>query len=295
MDFSKLNGFIYFNKKFVDSKKANIHVLNHSLHFATSVFEGIAVYEGKPFLSIDHFKRLNNSCRLLKLKFYKSFKDLNLISEKLIKKNKIKNGYIRPIVFRSANSMSPDIINCRTEFAMAAWEWGKLFKKKSVSLDVSKWPKLSYKEFPIQAKSSGSYQASVISKAELSKHLFDDCVMLDLKKNVAETTACNIFWIKNNTIYTPKTHSILNGITRQAVIKIAKKNKIKLQTGDYKLNKLLLADTVFLTGTAAEIQLVGKIKGKKFNIKNRILSKIISDFQNNIKKQITSLKKISKS
>jgi branched-chain amino acid aminotransferase len=295
MDFSKLKGFIFFNDKFIPSKKANIHVLNHSLHFATSVFEGIAVYNGKPFLSVDHFKRLLNSSKLLKLNFNQKLKKLDIISAKLIKKNNIKNGYIRPIVFRSDNSMSPDISDCKTKFAMAAWEWGKLFKKKSISLTISKWPKLSYKEFPIQAKSSGSYQASVISKAELPKKIFDDCVMLDLKKNVAETTACNIFWIKNKTIYTPKTHSILNGITRQAIIKIAKKCKIRVKTGDYKLNKLLNADTVFLTGTAAEIQLVGKIKNKKFNIKNTLLSQIKKEFQNNIQKQINSLNKIIKS
>ena len=130
MDFSKLKGFIFFNDKFIPSKKANIHVLNHSLHFATSVFEGIAVYNGKPFLSVDHFKRLLNSSKLLKLNFNQKLKKLDIISAKLIKKNNIKNGYIRPIVFRSDNSMSPDISDCKTKFAMAAWEWGKLFKKK---------------------------------------------------------------------------------------------------------------------------------------------------------------------
>ena len=105
MDFSKLKGVIYFNNKFLPSKKANIHVLNHSLHFATSVFEGIAVYNKKPFLSDDHFKRLINSSKLLKLSFNKTIKELNNIANILIKKNKILNGYIRPIVFRSENSI----------------------------------------------------------------------------------------------------------------------------------------------------------------------------------------------
>ncbi len=295
MDFSKLKGTIYFNGKFLPSKKANIHVLNHSLHFATSVFEGIAVYNEKPFLSDDHFKRLINSAKLMKLRFNKNIADLNKIAKTLIKKNKIKNGYIRPIIFRSENSMSPDTAECTTKFAMATWEWGTLFKKKYISLDVSRWPKLSFKEFPIAAKSSGSYQASVISRQELNKNKFDDCIMLDLKGNVAESTACNIFWIKKKVIYTPKSHSILDGITRRTIIEIAKKNKIKVVKGDYKVKDLLSSDSVFLTGTAAEIQQVNRIKNTYVGKDSIILKKIISEFKDILKKNFKNLKQISKS
>lgn len=294
MDFSKLKGIIYLNNKFLPSKKAQIHILNHSLHFASSVFEGIAVYNKKAFLSDDHFKRLINSSKLLKLSFNKNLDELNKIADILIKKNKIIDGYLRPIVFRSSNSMSPDTEKCSTRFAMAAWQWGTLFKKKYISLDISKWPKLSEKEFPIAAKSSGSYQASVISKAELNRKKFDDCIMLDLKGYIAESTACNIFWIKKNVIYTPKTHSILNGITRRAVIEIAKKNKIKLVQGDYRLNDILTSDGVFLTGTAAEIQQVNKIKNKIVGTESLIIKRIVSEYKELIKKNLKNLNKISK-
>ena len=295
MDFSKLKGTIYFNNRYLPSKKANIHVLNHSLHFATSVFEGIAVYNSKPFLSDDHFKRLIKSAKLMKLKFDKNINELEIIANNLIKKNKIKNGYIRPIIFRSENSMSPDTKECKTRFAMATWEWGTLFKKNYISLDISRWPKLSYKEFPIAAKSSGSYQASVISRQELNKRKFDDCIMLDLKGNIAESTACNIFWIKKNTVYTPKSHSILDGITRRAVIEIAKKNKIKIIIGDYKVKDILSSDGVFLTGTAAEIQEVCRIKNTYVGKRSIILKKIKNEFKDILKKNFKNLKQISKS
>tara|TARA_B100000902_G_scaffold155443_1_gene151925 strand:- start:400 stop:1287 length:888 start_codon:yes stop_codon:yes gene_type:complete len=295
MDFSKLKGTIYFNNKYLPSKKANIHVLNHSLHFATSVFEGIAVYNNKPFLSDDHFKRLIKSAKLMKLKFDKNVKELEIIAKTLIKKNKITNGYIRPIIFRSENSMSPDTKECTTKFAMATWEWGTLFKKKYISLDISRWPKLSFKEFPIAAKSSGSYQASVISREELNKKKFDDCIMLDLKGNIAESTACNIFWIKKKTIYTPKSHSILDGITRRAVIEIAKKKRIKVVKGDYKVKDILSSDGVFLTGTAAEIQQVSRIKNTYIGKDSIILKKIKIEFEDIIKKNFKNLKQISKS
>mgnify|MGYP001231771013 CR=1 FL=1 len=128
--YDKRSGKIWYNNELIDWADANIHVLNHSLHFATSVFEGIAVYNSKPFLSDDHFKRLIKSAKLMKLKFEKNVKELEMIANTLIKKNKITNGYIRPIIFRSENSMSPDTKECTTKFAMATWEWGTLFKKK---------------------------------------------------------------------------------------------------------------------------------------------------------------------
>ena len=94
---------------------------------------------------------------------------------------------------------------------------------------------------------------------------YDDCLMLDLKGNIAETTACNIFWIKNKTVYTPKEHSILKGITRKAIINICKKKGLSIKIGDFKLKDILNSDFVFLSGTAAEIQVVKKINKKKIS------------------------------
>ena len=210
MDFSKIKGKIFFVDKFINSKNAKIHVLNHSLHFATSVFEGIGVYNGKPLFLDEHCERLILSTKLMGLKINKNLEELKKISLKLLKLNKINNGYIRPIVFRSSNSMSPETKNCKTLLAIASWNWGNLFsKKEGVSLLISKYPRLNEKIYPIHAKSSGSYQTGVISRIEADKKKFDDCLMLDLKGNVSESSACNIFWVKKNIVYTPKEHSIL--------------------------------------------------------------------------------------
>ena len=280
MDFSKLKGKIFFNKKFIKSNKANIHVLNHSLHFATSVFEGIRVYEGKILFLKDHVQRLINSSKIMKLKLNIANEKICKICLKLIKLNKIKNGYIRPIVFRSSHSMSPETVSCQTIIAIACWEWGNLFgKDKGVSLDISRYPRLNRNIYPIEAKSSGSYQTSVISRIESAKKKFDDCIMLDLNKNIAESSACNIFWVKNNKVFTPKRHSILDGITRNAIIKICKNNKISLIEGNFKLSKILKSDSAFLTGTAAEIQIIKKIKNKKLDIQNKIVSFLKEKFE----------------
>lgn len=267
MDFSKLNNQIFFGNKFIKAEEAKIHVLSHSLHFASSVFEGIRVYNSKSLFLTDHINRLFLSAKLMGLKQTITKKKIIKIIERLIKVNKIKDGYIRPIIFRSSHSMSPETINCKSLLAIAVWEWGKLFgKEKGIKLDISKYPKLNDKVYPIQAKSSGSYQTSVISRIDSHKKKYDDCLMLDLNGNIAESSACNIFWVKKNKLYTSKEHSILNGITRKAVIKICKKNKIKYEVGDFHLNHLLKADSIFLTGTAAEIQPIRKVLKHKFNI-----------------------------
>jgi len=283
MDFSKLKGKIFYKNKFINARKANIHVLNHSLHFSSSVFEGIRVYNKKPLFLSEHLDRLYISSKLMELKVDINKKKLILIIEKLIKLNKISDGYIRPIVFRSSHSMSPETKNCKSIIAIAAWKWGTLFNmEKGISLMLAKYPKLNKSIFPIHAKSSGSYQVAVISRVEADKKKFDDCLMLDVNGNVAESTACNIFWIKNSTVYTPKEHSILQGITRKAVIKICRKNKIRLIIGDFKLKKIVNADNVFVTGTAAEIQTVRKIKNKNYKIESKII-KLIKDNYNKIK------------
>ena len=278
IDFSKLKGQIYFDKKFIDNSKAKIHALNHSLHFSASVFEGIAIYNKKPLFELDHFKRLKNSAKILKLNFKLSSKEFSKINAKLIKHNIKSEGYIRPIIFRTSHSMSPDTTYCKSILVIACWSWGTLFDKKSISLGLSKWPKLNRKIFPIEAKSSGSYQSSVISRIEAKQQGFEDCIMLDNEKFISETTACNIFWIKNNVVYTPTTDSALNGITRQAVIRILKKAKIICRIGKFNMKDILKADTVFLTGTAAEIQLVGKILKRRYNLNNDIYKLIKKNY-----------------
>ena len=280
MDFSKLKGKSFYKNKFCNNKELKVSILNHSLHFASSVFEGIRVYNARPFLLGDHFQRLINSSKIMQLDFKIPYKKFKLITYKLIKINKLKDGYIRPIVFRSSNSMSPDTSECKTLFAMSCWKWPTLFnQKKGISLITSKWPKLNSDIYPIQAKSSGSYQCSVIDKVRSRKLGYDDSLILDLNKNVAETTACNIFWIKNKIVYTPSTKSILNGVTRKAVIKICKQLKIKVIVGDYSLKNIMNSDTIFLSGTAAELQQINKINKKKFKLENQIFNRIKENFE----------------
>ncbi len=283
MDFSKIKGKIFINNKFYSSNFAKIHILNHSLHFSGSVFEGIRVYKKKILFLEEHIDRLIISSEMMKLNLNINKKEIMNICEKIIKLNKISDGYIRPIVFRSNNSMSPDISNCTAELAIAAWKWGNLYKKKKLKIDISKYLKPDNKFFPIEAKSSGSYQGVLVAKEIAREKGYDDILLLDRFNYLKETSACNIFWIKKNTVYTPRTNNILNGITRRCVIKICRKNKIKIKEGDFKLKDLKNARNMFLTGTAAEIVSVWKFRNKVFKKDCKIL--------NNIKESYNLIKK----
>jgi branched-subunit amino acid aminotransferase/4-amino-4-deoxychorismate lyase len=174
--------------------------------------------------------------------------------------------------------MSPDVTKCYSILCIAGWEWKNLFNKKYIKISIAKLKKINKEIFPVTAKSAASYQGSIIEKIHSNKNGFDDSLFIDSKKYVEETTACNIFWIKNNIIYTPKIKNALDGITRRAVIKICKKNKLKIVVNNYKIEKLLNADCVFLTGTAAEIQIVKKIKKKHFSVNSQILENLIQEY-----------------
>jgi branched-chain amino acid aminotransferase len=264
MKFDKLCKVIFLKNKYVSSSKANFHILSHSLHFASSVFEGIRVYNKVPFYLNDHLKRLENSCKIMDLELPFPKESISKICNEIIKKNKIKDGYLRPIIFRGTESMSPETIQCSTILSISGWSWNKLYGQKNVSLIVSKWRKPNPNISPVAAKSSGSYQISTLAKNYALKKGFDDALMLDVNENICESSSCNIFWVKDKKVFTPTTISALEGITRKIVINILKKNKIKVKIGDFKLAHIYEADEAFLTGTASEIVGIEKINKKKY-------------------------------
>ena len=271
MDFSKLKGKIYINNSYRDNILANIHPLNHSLHFSGAVFEGIRAYNKKILFLKDHIDRLFFSAQLMKLKLNINKSKVIRVCERIIELNKISDGYIRPIIFRSSHSMSPDISKCKSQIIIAAWNWGNLYNSDGLKITLSKYLKIDDKFFPIEAKSSASYQGSLLSKELAKRDGFEDILLIDRFGFVKETSACNIFWIKDNTVYTPNTKNILNGITRQCTINICKKYNIRIKEGEFKLTSLVNADNMFITGTATEIMSIKSLDKKIFKKDSEIL------------------------
>ena len=280
-NFNNRSGYIWLDGKFVKWNKAKIHVLSHGLHYASCVFEGARIYNGKIFKLNEHTKRLFLSSKTLGFKLPYSEKEINKACEQIIKKQKIRNGYLRPFAWRGSEMMAISAQNTTIHVAIATWEMSTYFDKKKkfkgIKLQTSKWMRPPSNTAPTQAKAAGLYMICTLIKHNAEKNGFDDSLMLDSKGYVAESTGANIFFVKNNKLYTPIADCFLNGITRQTVINLAKKNKIHVTEKRVSPNELLTADEIFLTGTAVEITPISQIDKKKFKV-GEITQKLIMLF-----------------
>jgi len=286
-NFNNRLGFIWLDGRFVKWNQAKLHVLSHGLHYASCVFEGARIYNGKIFKLNEHIKRLFFSSKILGFKLPYKEKVINKACEQIVKKQKIKNGYLRPFAWRGSEMMAISAQNTTIHVAIATWEMSTYFDKRKkfngIKLKTSKWIRPPSNAAPIQAKAAGLYMICTLSKHIAEKKGFDDSLMLDSNGYVAESTGANIFFVKNNKLYTPIADCFLNGITRQTVIKLAKKNNIKIIEKRILPRELLKADEIFLTGTAVEITPISQIDNKKFNV-GEITKKLISLFSDLVEK-----------
>ena len=285
LPFDNRDGVIWLNGKFVEWRHANVHVLNHGLHYASCVFEGLRIYNGKIFKLDQHTERLFKSAKILDLDIPYNYQEVVDISKQIILKQNISDGYLRPVVWRGSEMMAISAKKGSTNLAIAAWEWPSYFSPKKllegIKLNVSKWLRPSPESAPTDSKAAGLYMICSLSKHEAEKLGFDDALMLDYRGYVAEATGANIFFVKENELFTPLADCFLNGITRQTVIEIAQENNIKVHERHFELDFLKTCDEVFLTGTAVEITPVSSIK--QFNFEERKLTKfLISEFKKKV-------------
>ena len=267
--FDKRSGKIWFNGKLVNWPDVKIHVLNHGLHYASCVFEGERVYDGKIFKLEEHTERLFHSASRLGFKIPFSQKALNKACEDIVEIQSVKNGYVRPVVWRGSEMMAISAQKTKIHVAIATWEWGSYFdpnlKLKGIKLNISKWRRPAPNTIPWDTKASGLYMICTLSKHEAEKEGFTDSLMLDYEDNVAEATGANIFFKNDkNEIHTPIPDSFLNGITRRSIIEIAKLKKIKVIERKIKPEELSKFTGCFLTGTAAEVTPVSQIDKYRF-------------------------------
>ena len=285
LPFDNRDGYIWLNGKFVEWRHANVHVLNHGLHYASCVFEGLRIYNGKIFKLDEHIERLFNSAKILDLDIPFEYYEVVDITKEIIVKQNVSDGYVRPVVWRGSEMMAISAKNGSTNIAIAAWEWPSYFSPKKllegIKLNVSKWLRPSPESAPTDSKAAGLYMICSLSKHEAEKLGFDDALMLDYRGYIAEATGANIFFVRENELFTPIADCFLNGITRQTVIEIAKEHKIKVHENHFKLDFLKTCDEVFLTGTAVEITPVSSIKD--FSFEERKLTKfLISEFKKKV-------------
>ena len=268
--FDKRIGFIWYNGKFVEWQNATTHVLNHGLHYGSCVFEGLRVYGEKIYKLEKHTDRLFFSAQRMGIEVPYSKDEINNAQEETIKKMNIKYGYVRPVIWRGSEMMAISAQKNKINVAVATWEWPSYFTKedrlKGISLQTAVWKRPPPDCIPTDTKAAGLYMICTLSKHEAEKNGFTDALMLDYKGRVSESTGSNIFLVINGEIHTPVPDCFLNGITRQAVIEIAKNEGIKVIERDIYPDEIKNAEEIFLTGSAVEVTPVGKIDNQTFKV-----------------------------
>lgn len=284
--FDKREGYIWYNGEFVDWKDAKVHVLNHGLHYASSIFEGERVYGGVIFKSKLHSQRLHASAEKLGFEIPYSVEELENAKEEVVKKQNIVDGYMRAFAFRGSEKMAISAQDNKIHVAIACWPWPPYYsaeaRKKGLRLKFATYKRPSPETAPVSAKAAGLYMICTISKHEAEREGYNDALMLDYRGYLAEATGANLFLVmKNNELHTPIADCFLNGITRQTIIELAKKRDIKVVERHIKPEELSEVKDAFLTGSAAEVTRIGEIDDKyKFSEMSEITNTLMEDYSN---------------
>lgn len=254
--------------KLVEWRNANVHVLTHGLHYASSVFEGERAYNGRIFKGTEHSKRLEFSATTLGMKLPYSTAELDAAKRLTLEKNGLTDAYLRPVAWRGSEMMGVSAQANTIHVAIAVWEWPSYFsaeaKMKGIRLTLSDWRRPSPDSAPVHAKAAGLYMICTLAKHKAEAAGYQDALMYDYRGYVAEATGANVFIAIDGKLHTPTADCFLNGITRQTAIELARRNGIEVIERHIQPEELAKGTEVFLTGTAAEITPVGEIGPHRF-------------------------------
>ena len=263
------DGVIWFNGKFVPWRDAKLHVLNHALHYASAVFEGMRAYNGEIFKLTEHNQRLHNSAKILGFEVPYSVTELDAVSREALEQSGLQNAYIRPIAWRGPEQMGVSAQKCEINVAIAVWEWPSYFtpeaRMKGIKLAWAPWRRPDPACAPVQAKAAGLYMICTLSKHHAEANGCSDALMLDWRGQLAETTGANMFLVKDGVIHTPTPDCFLNGITRRSVIDLARKNGYEVVERAIMPNELGDFSEMFVTGTAAEVTPISDINDGEYS------------------------------
>jgi branched-chain amino acid aminotransferase len=266
--FDQRSGSLWYDGKLVPWTDAKTHVLTHGLHYGSCVFEGERIYGGTIYKLKEHTERLFKSAEVLGMKIPFTRDQINAACIEAAQAQNIKDGYVRPVVFRGSEMMAVSAQNTKIHVAVAVWEWPSYFdpkeKLKGIRLDIAQWRRPAPDTAPTQAKAAGLYMICTLSKHAAEAKGYADAMMLDYRGYVAEATGANIFFVKDGTVHTPIADCFLNGITRQSVIAIAKAHQIPVIERHIMPNELTQFSECFITGSAAEVTPVSEIGPYRF-------------------------------
>ncbi len=263
--FDDRDGWIWMDGEFVPWREAKTHVLTHALHYGSSVFEGERMYGGEIFKLTEHSERLVRSAELLDFTLPYSVAEIDQACRDTCAKMGMEDAYVRPVAYLGPEQTSVSALNNKVHVAIAVWDWPSYFdpevKKKGIRLEWAKWRRPDPATAPTTAKAAGLYMICTMSKNAAERRGFSDAMMLDWRGYVAEATGANVFFVQDGVIHTPDVTHILNGITRQTVIDLARAKGIEVVVRHIRPEELSTFSECFLTGSAAEVtpvQLIGE-------------------------------------
>lgn len=259
-DFADRDGFIWMDGALRPWREANVHILTHAMHYASSVFEGERAYGGKIFKLREHSERLHKSAELLGFEIPWSVDQIGAACIEVLEANNLRDAYLRPVAWRGSESMGVSPKGTAPHLAIAAWNWGKYYPpekaQKGIRLDIAPWRRPAPYTAPVHSKAAGLYMIASLSKQQADAKGFDDALMMDWRGQVAEATGANVFFIRDEVIHTPTPDCFLDGITRRTLIDLARKRGIEVVERAIWPEELETFQGFFLTGSAAEVTFV---------------------------------------
>ncbi|MBU1035899.1 branched-chain amino acid transaminase [bacterium] len=281
---------IWMDGNMVDWDKAQVHVCTHALHYGSGVFEGIRAYETEKGTAVfrlkEHIDRLYNSAKILKMEIPYSKEEFKQAVRNTIKENNLKSCYIRPLVYRGFDQLGINPLKCPVNCAIAVWEWGAYLGEEAIvngiKTKISSYARSYINSTSQKAKICANYINSIFAKMEAIEAGVDEAILLDTQGYVTEGSGENLFWVRDGVIYTTPTATVLEGITRDAVIKIAQDMGYQVQEKYTCRDELYISDELFFTGTAAEVTPIREIdnyqigEGKRGPITENIQKKFFA-------------------
>ena len=281
ISFDQMKGEIWMDGRFVDWSDAQVHVLTHGLHYASSVFEGARAYGGKVFLMDAHNRRLHDSAEALGFEIPFTVEELGEATNALLERSGMKDAYVRPVAWRGSEMMGVSAQGATIHTAIAVWEWPSYYdaeqRLKGIRLDMAHWRRPDPMTAPSHAKAAGLYMICTLAKHAAEAKGYSDALMLDYRGHVAEATSANVFFVRDGQIHTPEPDCFLNGLTRQSVIDLAQKRQIRVNIRTILPDELATFEQCFLTGTAAEVTPVGEIGPHRFEV-GEITKMLMEDY-----------------
>ena len=268
---------IWMDGKLVDWDEAKVHVCTHALHYGSGIFEGIRAYETKNGTAVfrlkEHIDRLFNSAKIFKMEIPYTKEEFRQAVKDTIKANTLKSGYIRPLVYRGFEQLGINPFKCPVNCTIAVWEWGAYLGEealaKGIKTKISSYARSYINSTSQKAKICGNYINSIFAKMEAIEAGADEAILLDTSGFVTEGSGENLFWVRDGVIYTTPTATVLEGITRDSIIKIAEDMSYQVQEKYICRDELYISDELFFAGTAAEVTPIREIDNYQIGEGNR--------------------------